>query len=285
MGFYEILVYIMAYIGLFVSSFYLLSMLSFYKKKEEKIDDKKRFVTIVIPAFNEEKSIGKTIESALNLDYPKDKFVFWYIFIVLYYFFITTPVKLDRYLFPLLLPLSFFFIVAYKKFNFSSLVNKFIPIFYIVIAIVYGVFDNNYYINPVQLIDMHIDAKQKLEELELLGYDTYSDSWVFLNYLHVNTNPSPWTMIDKKDESVYVHFINRNETNITVELKGYEKYQGDKFIIYSGDRLNYKEFNGDLTYLEWLEVNTGEEINYCESVFDINIFKNICLITEKDYWT
>ncbi len=46
---------------------------------ETKIDDKRKpmnkfpFVTIAIPAYNEEKNIAKTVASAVNLDYPRDK--------------------------------------------------------------------------------------------------------------------------------------------------------------------------------------------------------------------
>ncbi len=70
--FYEILVYILAYIGLFATSFYVVSMIKSYKKSIYPPKDDKT-VTIIIPAYNEEKSIARTIESALSIDYPKNK--------------------------------------------------------------------------------------------------------------------------------------------------------------------------------------------------------------------
>ena len=63
--------YFLIYFSLFVSVFFLLSL--FEKRKiKSKI---KRFpkVSILIPAHNEEKNIGRTIKSLLNLNYPKNK--------------------------------------------------------------------------------------------------------------------------------------------------------------------------------------------------------------------
>lgn len=69
---YNLLVYVLVYIGLFLLSFYVLS---FFKSRDSLIpleaDDKK--VTIIIPAHNEEDCIGATIQSALAFDYPRDK--------------------------------------------------------------------------------------------------------------------------------------------------------------------------------------------------------------------
>ena len=67
----EIILWILSFISLFVSLFWL--QVLYLKKKEEvglKIYPK---VSILIPAHNEEKTISKTIESVLNLNYPKDK--------------------------------------------------------------------------------------------------------------------------------------------------------------------------------------------------------------------
>jgi len=68
----DILIYISAYIGLFIFSYYLLAY--FFLKKEDKKPLKKwPKVSIIIPAYNEEKGIRATIKSALNIDYPEDK--------------------------------------------------------------------------------------------------------------------------------------------------------------------------------------------------------------------
>ncbi|MEK6896150.1 MAG: glycosyltransferase [Nanoarchaeota archaeon] len=69
---YSLLVYALAYMGLFLLSFYLLSFFQTRKIKiiEEKSD---KTVTILIPAYNEERDIARTLKSVLNIDYPKDK--------------------------------------------------------------------------------------------------------------------------------------------------------------------------------------------------------------------
>lgn len=67
------LLYVVSYFGLFVSVFYLLTFIE--KKKSIKSPRSRKFprVSVIIPAHNEEKIIGKTIESVLSLDYPKQK--------------------------------------------------------------------------------------------------------------------------------------------------------------------------------------------------------------------
>lgn len=69
---YSMLVYVLAYIGLFFLSFYALS---FIRASREAPSQNTRLlsVSIIIPAYNEAESIQKTIRSALKLDYPHDK--------------------------------------------------------------------------------------------------------------------------------------------------------------------------------------------------------------------
>jgi cellulose synthase/poly-beta-1,6-N-acetylglucosamine synthase-like glycosyltransferase len=68
------LIYVSIYIGLFMISFYVLSYFSNPPKKFPKIADSKLpTVSIIVPAWNEEKGIGKTLESLQKIDYPKDK--------------------------------------------------------------------------------------------------------------------------------------------------------------------------------------------------------------------
>ncbi len=68
------LVYFSIYIGLFLSIFYILSILAEKKIKIPLFDEKKApMVSIIIPAYNEEKGIAQTIKSACNINYPKDR--------------------------------------------------------------------------------------------------------------------------------------------------------------------------------------------------------------------
>lgn len=73
MDIYLLFAYILAYIGLLATCFYMVNLFSYYRKHKmpEPATDKK--VSIIIPAYNEEKGIANTIRSALKLDYPRDK--------------------------------------------------------------------------------------------------------------------------------------------------------------------------------------------------------------------
>ncbi len=67
------LFYFSMFVGIFILIFYIIS----YRKRihNEKIIDKNElpFVTVIVPAWNEEKGIGPTIESLKELTYPRDK--------------------------------------------------------------------------------------------------------------------------------------------------------------------------------------------------------------------
>jgi cellulose synthase/poly-beta-1,6-N-acetylglucosamine synthase-like glycosyltransferase len=66
-----IVIYLSIYIGLVSTTFYILSFLAYKKKKRVLyIDDELPFVSVIIPAYNEEKSIAKTIKSVSKSDYP-----------------------------------------------------------------------------------------------------------------------------------------------------------------------------------------------------------------------
>jgi len=87
-------------------------------------------------------------------------------------------------------------------------------------------------------------------------------------------------MTDKIDSSVYVHFKGYGEGGL--DFEGHEKYEDEKFIIYAGEILEEEaNFLGDRTYLEWREFNTGENYEYCDSVFDSHLMKKFCLLFEK----
>lgn len=67
--------YASIYIGLVATVFYILTYFYHHKDKRKLYSDSELpFLTIIIPAYNEEKSIKRTIETALDSDYPKNKF-------------------------------------------------------------------------------------------------------------------------------------------------------------------------------------------------------------------
>lgn len=72
MNFVDFVFFVYIFIGLYM----LILMLSIYYIKRNELFDypkgKPEPVSIVVPCYNESKSIGKTIESLLNLNYPKD---------------------------------------------------------------------------------------------------------------------------------------------------------------------------------------------------------------------
>ena len=73
MAFGIILVYVICYFGLFTTIFFLFTLLENRGNIIKR--EAKRFpkVTIIVPAYNEEKTLYKTICSLLRLDYPKNK--------------------------------------------------------------------------------------------------------------------------------------------------------------------------------------------------------------------
>lgn len=66
-----VIVYLSIYLGLFATTFYILSFVSYSKKKREFYTDRELpTVSVVIPAYNEEETITKTLKSVLKSDYP-----------------------------------------------------------------------------------------------------------------------------------------------------------------------------------------------------------------------
>lgn len=73
MNFGEILVLVVTFFGLYTSIFFFLTL--WENKKELKNPQTKTYpsVAVIVPAYNEEKTLAATIESLLGLNYPKDK--------------------------------------------------------------------------------------------------------------------------------------------------------------------------------------------------------------------
>ncbi|MDE1848770.1 MAG: glycosyltransferase family 2 protein [Nanoarchaeota archaeon] len=73
MELYQVLIYAVTYVGLVATFFYMLNLRAYYKRKDLPKEAEDKTVSILIPAYNEEDSIERTIESALAIDYPKER--------------------------------------------------------------------------------------------------------------------------------------------------------------------------------------------------------------------
>lgn len=76
---WKIFVYVSTYIALFNGIFFLYTFFENLRHVKNKKAKKYPFVSIMVPAFNEEKTLRGTMYSLLSLDYPKDKIEFFII--------------------------------------------------------------------------------------------------------------------------------------------------------------------------------------------------------------
>jgi len=67
---HDIIIYVVSFLGLFISSFYILTLLSPDRKRYRLDPSYTPKVSIIVPVWNEEKRIRKTLDSLLALDYP-----------------------------------------------------------------------------------------------------------------------------------------------------------------------------------------------------------------------
>ncbi|MBI5398553.1 glycosyltransferase family 2 protein [Candidatus Woesearchaeota archaeon] len=71
----EVLLYSVSYFGLFTSVFFLWTMLANCRQWKNPTPPKVLpKVSVIVPACNEERTLAKTVDSLLGLDYPKEKF-------------------------------------------------------------------------------------------------------------------------------------------------------------------------------------------------------------------
>lgn len=68
----RLMIFIGIYLGLFTLSLYFIGFLDNKTKKIKKVT-KYPFVSILVPAYNEEETLKKTVDSLLDLEYPKNK--------------------------------------------------------------------------------------------------------------------------------------------------------------------------------------------------------------------
>lgn len=69
----DFLIYIVSFVSIYSTIYFLLVLIENRKNITKKETNTELSVTIIVPAYNEEKTLAKTIDSLLKLDYPKNK--------------------------------------------------------------------------------------------------------------------------------------------------------------------------------------------------------------------
>jgi cellulose synthase/poly-beta-1,6-N-acetylglucosamine synthase-like glycosyltransferase len=70
----SLIVYVTAYFGIVISSIIFMTYFAHRKNLSDPIAKRFPFISFVIPVYNEEKVIGETIKSILEVNYPKNKY-------------------------------------------------------------------------------------------------------------------------------------------------------------------------------------------------------------------
>lgn len=70
----RIFFYVSIYLGLFTISLYIINLIAYRKKLATPPVERYPTLSILVPAYNEEVCIAKTIQDLLALDYPKEKY-------------------------------------------------------------------------------------------------------------------------------------------------------------------------------------------------------------------
>lgn len=73
MGFMDIFIYFVYYVGLFVIVFYITTFLEKKQELKSKVTTTFPLISVIIPVYNKEKIIKQTIDHIKEQDYPKDK--------------------------------------------------------------------------------------------------------------------------------------------------------------------------------------------------------------------
>ncbi len=70
----DILIYAVAFFGIYTATFFTLTMLEGTREvKRKKETDWRPEVCVIVPCYNEENTVEKTVDSLLNLNYPREK--------------------------------------------------------------------------------------------------------------------------------------------------------------------------------------------------------------------
>lgn len=72
MEFNTVLIYIVSFISIYTTVLFFLTLFEFKQYLKNPVPSRLPKVTILVPAYNEEEGISKTVESLLSMDYPKE---------------------------------------------------------------------------------------------------------------------------------------------------------------------------------------------------------------------
>ena len=204
--------------------------------------------------------------------------------IIQLYIYFSVPVKVERYLFNLILP-----VVYYSTYGINELiknksninVNKYIAIISIIIILIISIsttikIDNNSgNSNPTSLKIINIAKSENITHCALK-----TNTWVEVNYLS-DINVAPTINLDHIDMHIKEGYIMILAQNISHKYKFYSKNGYSAIGKKKNCKLN-KNHKHDMTYLERIQIdikrryNETENIEPCHIIFNNQILKKIC---------
>ncbi len=206
------------------------------------------------------------------------------LFIYSIFSYASIPIKNQRYLFTLILPIAYFsYVSLHYLFStfFSNLTNKkFLLNFLILLLFLFNItyafhIENKY--NEVDILKYE-KAINKIHELNLTKNSIRSNEWVYLNYLGLDTLPFPMEKevigsIKNGEKTVLFRGIADPEYTQDSEFIGslLKIYESDLFIIIGDININSNSSKYDLTYLESTKI-------YAEKYLEKNLNINPCFI-------
>jgi hypothetical protein len=236
-------------------------------------------ILLLIYGISKELNIKKiSLHNMKNLFFKyKIDFFMLIIFFILYYQYVTTPLRATRYLFPAILPVAFF---AYKgitkTLEYFSIKNKIYLVATIIIVIsVLSAFTIQFYSNNNEELTS-INVLKILEELELDNCELMSNIWVGLNAKGLFSQPAPRAsqMNSSIQEGFIIALLKYGDEPEYVSNQSFlEKFpiifDSEQYIIIGSSCKKPTKFN--LTYLEQTKI-------YIENAHNYSINTNPCFV-------
>ncbi len=117
--------------------------------------------------------------------FTKVDLIFAAVLLIAIFNYLTTPLKIPRYLFPLVLPLAYFS---------SKVVNR-----KVAFALFLSMLVVAFMIRPPTTMEFYLQPIEKLNELNLTNCEIESNIWVLLNYKGVPTEPPVHPVVAQKE--------------------------------------------------------------------------------------